>query len=130
MSKQTLYFDYLKEEGFVPHLDNDGDIVFKVEGISYLLFQAEDDPEYFRLTLPFFWQIESPAERQRVMAAATTVNAEVKVVKIYVVDDHAWAGVEMLIDPIENFRQVFPRCLRLLRHGVSRFTEIMKTPVQ
>ncbi len=130
MSKQDLFFEYLKEEGYVPHLDNDGDIIFKSEGISYLLFQSEDDPEYFRLSLPFFWSIDNPGERQRAMAAATTVNAEVKVVKLYLVDDNTWASVEMLIDPIENFRQVFPRCLRLLRHGVSRFTEIMKTPVQ
>jgi hypothetical protein len=130
VTKAELYYEFLKEEGYVPHYDSDGDIVFKAEGLSYLLFAAEDDPAYFRLALPFFWEIESPAERQRVLAAAAVVNAEVKVVKLYVVEDHAWASVEMLVDPPENFKLVFPRCLRLLRHGVQRFSEIMNTPVQ
>lgn len=130
MTKAEMYYEFLKEEGYVPHYDNDGDIIFKAEGLSYLLFAAEDDPAYFRLALPFFWEIESPAERQRVLAAATTVNAEVKVVKLYVVEDHVWASVEMLIDPPESFRPIFTRSLRVLRHGVQRFSEIMNTPVQ
>lgn len=130
MSKAEIYFEYLKEEGYLPQIDNDGDVIFKAEGLSYLLFAGEDDPTYFRLALPFFWEIESPAERQRVLAAAAVVNAEVKVVKLYVVEDHTWASVEMLMDPPENFKPIFTRALRLLRHGVTRFSEIMNTPVQ
>lgn len=130
MTKATIYFDFLKEEGYLPHYDNDGDIIFKAEGISFLLFAAEDDPEYFRLTLPFFWTIESVEERQRVLQAAAMVNAEVKVVKLYVVEDHAWAGIEMLFEQPEQFKPVFGRAMRMLRHGVQRFTEIMNTPVQ
>lgn len=130
MTKAELYYEFLKEEGYVPHIDSDGDVLFKAEGLSYLLFAAEDDPTYFRLAMPFFWEIESPAERQRVLAAAAVVNSEVKVVKLYVVEDHAWAAVEMLIDPPENFKPIFARALRLLRHGVQRFSEIMNTPVQ
>lgn len=125
-----MYFEFLKEEGYVPQYDSDGDIIFKSEGLSYLLFAAEDDPPYFRLALPFFWEVESPQERQRAMAAATVVNAEVKVVKLYIVEDHLWASVEMLMEPPDGFKLVFSRCLRVLRHGVQRFSEIMTTPVQ
>lgn len=125
-----MYYEFLQEEGYLPRYDNDGDLIFKAEGLSYLLFAADDDPAYFRLALPFFWEVESHEERQRVMAAATTVNAEVKVVKLYIVDDHAWASVEMLIDPPDAFKLVFARSLRVLRHGVQRFSEIMNTPVQ
>lgn len=125
-----MYYEFLQEEGYVPRYDNDGDLIFKMEGLSYLLFAAEDDPAYFRLALPFFWEIESPEERQRAMAAAARVNAEVKVVKLYMVEDHTWAAVEMLIEPPENFKLIFTRSLRVLRHGVQRFSEIMNTPVQ
>lgn len=130
MTKSELYYEFLKEEGYVPKYDNDGDLVFKAEGLSYLLFSADDDPTYFRLALPFFWEVESLTERQRVLHACAVVNAEVKVVKLYVVEEHTWASVEMLIDPPENFKLIFNRCLRILRHGVQRFSEIMNTPVQ
>lgn len=125
-----MYFEFLKEEGYVPRYDNDGDIIFKVEGLSYLLFASEDDDEYFRLALPFFWEIESEEERGRVLAAATRVNAEVKVVKVYTVDDNTWASIELLFGSPEHFKPVFGRAIRVLRHGVERFSEIMRTPVQ
>ena len=125
-----MYYEFLQEEGYLPKYDNDGDLIFKAEGLTYLLFAGEDDPTYFRLALPFFWEVESPEERLRVMAAATTVNAEVKVAKLYIVDDHVWAAVEMLMEPPEAFKPVFARSLRILRHGVQRFAEIMNTPVQ
>lgn len=130
MSKAEMYFEFLKDEGYVPRYDNDGDIVFKVEGLSYILFASEEDPEYFRLVLPFFWKIESPEERQRVLAAACRVNAEIKVVKVYPVEDNVWASVELLFDPADGFKPVFNRALRVLRHGVEHFTELMRTPLQ
>ncbi|MEW8977035.1 MAG: hypothetical protein AB2385_01410 [Symbiobacterium sp.] len=130
MTKAEMYLNFLKEEGYVPRYDEDGDIVFKVEGLSYLLFASEDDEPYFRLALPFFWKIESPEEHQRALAAACRVNAEIKVVKVYPVEDKVWASVEMLFSPPDGFRPVFGRALQLLRHGVNYFRELMRTPVQ
>lgn len=130
MSKGELYLEFLKEEGYLPRFDDDGDIVFKAEGVSYLLFASEDDREYFRLALPFFWKIDDAAERQRVLEAAAQVNAELKVVKVYPVEDNTWASIELLFDQPEQFKPIFKRALRVLRHGADRFAEIMRTPVQ
>ncbi len=125
-----MYYEFLKEEGYVPRYDADGDIVFKVEGMSYVLFPSEDDDEYFRLSLPNFWKIESDEERQRALVAACRVNAEIKVVKVYPVADNVWASVEMLFDPPDAFKPVFSRALRVIRAGVEHFASIMRTPVQ
>lgn len=130
MSKKEMYYKFLKEEGYLPRYDDDGDIVFKADGVTYLLFASESDEQYFRLALPSFWEIEDILEHHRMLNAAATVNADVKVVKIYPVENRVWASVEMLFDPPENFKPVFKRALRLLRHGVERFAQIMKTPVQ
>lgn len=130
MSKAEMYFDFLKDEGYVPHYDDDGDILFKSEGLTFLVFASEDDEEYFRLALPFFWKIDDADERNRVLAAASRVNAEIKVVKIFTVGDNTWASVELLFGSSEEFKPVFGRALRLLRHGVDRFSEVMRTPVQ
>lgn len=130
MSKAEIYFEYLKEEGYVPHYDSDGDIVFKSEGLTYLLFASEDDEAYFRMSLPNFWKIESEEERQRALAVACRVNAELKVVKIYPVEDNVWASVELLFDPPDGFKPVFSRALRIIRHGVDHFATLMRTPLQ
>lgn len=130
MTKTEMYLQFLKEEGYVPRTDDDGDIIFKVEGGSYLLFAAEDDQEFFRLAFPFFWEIESEEERQRALVAASRVTADMKLAKVYLVEDNVWASVEMLIDPIENFKPVFRRSLDILRHSVHEFGTAMKTPVQ
>lgn len=130
MSKKLMYYRFLKEEGYLPRFDEDGDIVFKADGITYLLFASESDVQYFRLALPAFWEIEDILEYHRMLNAAATVNADVKVVKIYPVENRVWASVEMLFDPPENFKPVFRRALRLLRHGVERFAALMKAPVQ
>jgi hypothetical protein len=49
--------------------------------------------------------------------AINELNADLKVIKLYIVRNNVWAGVEMFIDPIENFRAVFPRSMRLLANG-------------
>lgn len=125
MRKVDLYTQYLQQEGFLPKVDEDGDVVFKAEGLTYVLFSAEDDEEYFRLAIPNFWGIEPGDEqdRMRVLAASASVTAQMKVAKVQVIRDKVWASVEMLIDPIENFTKVFPRSLRMLQATIREFRD-------
>ncbi|MGE5559494.1 MAG: hypothetical protein ACM3XN_00350 [Chloroflexota bacterium] len=123
MKKADLFTRYLQQEGYMPKIDEDGDVVFKAEGLTYVLFAAEDDEEYFRLAIPNFWSIEDDEERLRVLNAAATVTAQMKVAKVQVIRDNVWASVEMLIDPIENFSKVFPRALRILQATIREFRE-------
>lgn len=126
MSKAEMYYEFLKEEGYVPQYDGDGDIIFKKEGLTYIAFASEDDDEFFRLALPAFWAIRSREENVRALIAAAEVNAEVKVVKVFPVGDRVWATIELLVDPPEGFATVFPRAMRLLRRGAERFVETMR----
>jgi hypothetical protein len=45
---QTNYVTFLKEEGFSPTIDNDGDVKFKYEGNTFYLFPGTDKL-YFKL---------------------------------------------------------------------------------
>lgn len=127
MQKSELFLDYLRQEGYVPKLDGDGDVVFKKEGLSYILFVAEDDRDYFRLAFPNFWPIENDVERWRVMEASASVNAKVKVAKVYPVGDNVWASIELFVSPIENFVAVFERSLRVLMAATGEFRQAMRT---
>lgn len=130
MKKSDLYMDYLRQEGYVPKLDGDGDVQFKYEGMTCCLFSDEDDREYFRVVLPNFWPIESQDERVQAIAAAGVVTAGIKVGKVIIVKDNVWSSVEMLIDPIERFRDVFPRAMRILVMCVQRFRNEMNKSTQ
>ena len=126
MSKAELFKKYLAEEGYSPKADSDGDITFKYEGLTFCLFAAENDKEFFRLALPNFWSIDNEEERRKVLAAANTATASIKVGKVFMVNNNVWASVELLIDPIEGFGKVFRRSLSIISACVQRFREGMK----
>ena len=64
-------------------------------------------------------------EDEQARQAINELNADLKVIKLYIVRNNVWASVEVFIDPIENFRAVFPRSIRLLANGVNKFREKM-----
>jgi hypothetical protein len=60
------YLTYLLDEGFRPHITNNGNVAFKCEGRNYYIDIDEDDEEFFFLVYPNFWPIESDEELSRV----------------------------------------------------------------
>ena len=130
MTKKKLFMRFLREEGFRPKIDEDDDIVFKFEGKTLYIETNESDESYFRLIFPNFWQIDTPEEESHALVVMSEVNAEIKVAKIYQRKDSIHATVEMFIDPMEGFKQVFPRCLGCIQAAVAAFREKMKAYFQ
>lgn len=126
MSKKKLFMKHLREEGFRPKFDDDGDILFKCEGKLYYLELNESDHSYFRLVLPSFWQIDTPEEERHALVVMSEVNAEIKVAKIYQRKENIYATVEMFIDPMDGFKSIFSRCLGCIQTAVASFVEKMK----
>jgi hypothetical protein len=124
--KVDLYIGYLRSEGYLPEVDGDGDVVFKMEGGSYVLFAHEDDREYFSILFPNFWPIESEQERSSAYVAACHATATTKVAKVYVVRDNVSASVELIFGDPEQFKPVFRRAMAMLRGSVGVFAEKMR----
>jgi hypothetical protein len=120
-----MYREFLSEEGYAPKIDGDGDVIFKYEGKTYLIIVEDRDEEFFRLVYPYFWPIESNAERAKVVEAALHATAQTKVVKVFPVKDDTWAAIEMFCSPPQAFKAVFRRSLSALRAGVEAFREKM-----
>ena len=117
---------FLKEEGYAPILDADGDLVFKCEGRTYLILLEDNDEEFFRIVFPNFWRIESPAEREAVQRAALQATAETKVAKVYPLGDNTWATIEMFCPTVEEAKPVFERSMNALHAAVALFVEEMR----
>ncbi len=124
--KLDMYRSHLSSEGYIPEVDKDGDLVFKVEGGTYVLFAHEDDREYFSILFPGFWPIESEKERREAYVAANHATAQTKVGKVYVLKDNVSASVEMIFGDPEQFKPVFRRSLTILRAAVATFAEKMR----
>jgi hypothetical protein len=126
MKHQQMYIEYLKEEGFIPKVDYDNDIVFKYEGKTFLINIDERDEQYFRLILPNFWSIDDTTEMSKALKVANDVNTSTKVATIIIVRDHVWAVAEMFIDGTPEIDDFFKRTLDLVKLAADRFSKGMQ----
>jgi len=123
-----MYLNYLKEEGFSPKIDNDGDVMFRYEGGNYYITADEQDEAYFRIMYPSFWSVETEEERKRAVHASVAASAETKVAKVYISHGKAVAAVEMFCTPPDVFKRVLMRTLSAMQTGAAKFREKMKDP--
>jgi hypothetical protein len=117
----------LTEEGYRPWIDEDGNVAFKCEGRVYVIEIDEKDEEFFCLVYRNFWAIESDDELAQVKEAALVVAADIKVVKVFPVEDtEIWASIELFCFPPQTFTAVFDHCLNAMRDGVEKFVATMQ----
>lgn len=124
--KANLYLNYLSEEGFRPELDSDGDVQFKMEGLTYFMEVDDRDDAFFRICLPNFWGIENDVERSQVLEAADFTNAKSKVAKIFTIQSNVWASIELFVPEPDSFRVLFPRSMSAIQNAVRSFADKMK----
>ena len=75
----------LREEGYLPKIDEDGDLVFKSEGKGVYIAADPNDADYVRILMPNIWTIDSEEERDLVARVCSSVNKSVKVAKVFAV---------------------------------------------
>ncbi len=115
---------FLATEGYVPTIDEDGDIVFKMEGGNFIVMLSEDDPEYYRIAFPGFYDVpESDTARALMLIACTSVTGKVKCAKVYPVGDTLWAKVEVFMPNVESLLPVLVRYARACRTAARYFYE-------
>lgn len=124
--RTQMYSEFLRKEGYAPQLDSDGDILFKMEGRTYLIIVDRDDEEFFRIVFPNFWSIENEKERRQVHEAALHATAQTKVAKVFPVRDDVWASVELFCSPPDSFKPVFRRSMSALAAAIATFVSKMR----
>jgi hypothetical protein len=121
---QNMYIQYLREEGYLPSLDGDGDILFKVSGNNYFIILDEND---FQNNLLFF-RIYTGVSLgdflpEDALAAANYINMHSKVAKVYISTDGRSIAIntELLLTNPQDFKAVLSRALSLMRFAESNF---------
>lgn len=125
-AKRAVYEEFLKTEGYRYKVDEDGDISLRREGRWLALFASDDDPNYFRFSVPNLWECDGEHETQLALETANQMNRTFKVIKFALVDGWVWANVEQYFHPLEAFRGSFDRSADLLCETAADFRRRMR----
>ena len=112
---------FLREEGFSPSIDDEGDIVFKKEGVSYYLSVLGDKPIYV-----IFMREPIGAEDASepiVLKALNDINTNVRTLKCSLINNYVRLAIESYWHVVEDFKYVFYTYLQILEYS----NEIVKT---
>jgi hypothetical protein len=120
---QAMYSNYLREEGYQPSIDSDGDVLFKAEGRTFWIDVNERDLESFRIVYSNFWEIESLAEKLKVYEVVNYINRTTKVAKVFINsrEDDVSVDANILIKNPEDFKLHFKRMVDVLLYVIREF---------
>jgi hypothetical protein len=139
-SSAALYADFLRAEGYAPgfevtdaagnkskeFIDAQGNVAFKREGLTFILFASPDDPTYLRLVCPNIWKVEG--DSTRLYNVISAINANIKVVKAFVIGDQVSLAAESLLETPDSFTVILPRLLPMLVFARQAFHSNMVAP--
>jgi len=122
---QNAYMEYLRQEGYVPAIDVDGDIQFKVAGDTYFIIVDEKDLQFFQVYTGFKLDTVS---QETALNAANSSNRSSKVVKVAFSPDRNVISItaELLLNDPKDFIPVFSRTISLIRNAENNFMAQLK----
>ena len=124
---QSIYIEHLHHEGYMPIIDVDGDIQFKVSGDNYFIIVDDKDIQFFQIYMGFSLGIIS---REDALNAANGANRLSKVAKVSISSDDSHRVIvsitaELLLDDPMEFIPVFSRALSIIRNAENNFLKLL-----
>lgn len=125
LTLRTSLFNFLKEEGFMPELDSDGDIKFKSEGQTYFISVSKTDENPMYIVL--FRQFNNPDEysAETIAMASTKLNFY-KGVKVLCFDKSFRIGAELYVRNAEPVKSAFYKLKDIIDSVKSDFLDACK----
>lgn len=125
LALRTDLFNFLKEEGFMPELDSDGDIKFKSEGQFHYIrvSKTDENPLYVVLFRPFNYPEEYSVET--LVMATRNLNLY-KGVKVLCFDKSFRIGAELYVRNAEPVKAAFYKLLGIIESVKSDVMEECK----
>jgi len=122
---QSIYMEYLRQEGYLPSIDDDGDILFKVAGDTYFIIVNENDLQFFQVYMGFKMDTISP---ENALTAVNSSNRSSKVVKVAFSPDRNVISItaELLLNDPKDFIPVFSRTISLIQNAENNFISQVK----
>lgn len=113
----------IREEGYFPHLEDDGDVSFKISGTTFTYGTCAKGFVYGRL----YYNLDR-VDKWKALLAAQHVDLSYVAIKTLVVpeNDSLIFSVESLCDSSETFKLFFNRSIYILSDSVKAYTQKMQ----
>lgn len=118
-------FDFLKEEGFVPSIDSDGDILFKTEGSKYYVIVSEVSISPMYVVLYHGFNYSDVYTKNKIEKLVNEINMY-KSLKILPQDDAYSFRVEMYLVNAEHFRYTFYKHLEIMKEARKKLISLIE----
>ncbi len=125
MKTSELVFNYLREQGFRPQIEEGKRIVFEYQNGTFIYFFNDDDESFFQLALPGIMQV-TDANRYMALEAISKLALDRKVIKGGLMGDRVWLLAEILLDHTPDVADLMPRLLSMLMGGWDYFNKAMR----
>lgn len=125
MKTSELVFNYLREQGFRPQIEEGKRIVFEYQNGTFIYFFNDDDESFFQLALPGIMQV-TDANRYMALEAISRLALDRKVIKGALMGDRVWLLAEILLDHTPDVADLMPRLLGMLTSGWDYFNKAMR----
>jgi hypothetical protein len=126
------WFRVLEDGGWRPKkypVENDMLLIFKHEGMAFVLVFDPNDADYVQMRLPSIWPIESEGERAIVFKHAAAVTASYKLASVHIKDDEVSVFVETMRPRVVD-EALLKRLLRTGGEAVKAFAVAMHSSSQ
>ena len=129
--KQELYLTFLKEKGYNCELTNNGNIRFEFEKLQLYLYIDETDENYFLMSFPAFFKLNSNDDRLKALVIGNNLNMSYKIAKIVLTgeDDDMTVSIDMgiYLKDTADFKIFFPKMCSALLTMAKDFINEMKS---
>lgn len=115
---------FIQEEGFLPSIDKDGDIVFKREGNTYWVTVSEDDVSPMFVSLCTLYNRPERYSLQTMLLAAAEINKYPGVKMVCFEDSFTLQG-ELFLSQSELFKYAFYTILNQINNILSHLSELV-----
>ena len=119
---QFNYLSFLKSEGYVGSIDEDGDIKFKYEGKTYWIWPSKSN--YFSMS--YYLNNKEEGCSNKIKAIVKATNGTLKATSVSILGENCIGikiNTETLLANPDDYKLLFNRCIKLIRLQVDRWRE-------
>jgi hypothetical protein len=119
---QFNYLSFLKSEGYIGSIDDDGDIKFKYEGKAYYIWPSKSN--YFSMSYYVSNKVDGCSNKIKSIIKKT--NGSLKATSVSAIGENCdliKINIETLLVNPDDYKLLFDRCLKILKLQLKKLNE-------
>lgn len=111
---QKYFLSELNALSIDAEVDEEGDIIFRIQDREFYLYVDPEDKNYLQLTRWGVWEVTNVTEAVDLLSLLNQINREQKVAKMFLMDDVVMVSAELFTDDQTIHRNLIKRSIEAL----------------